>query len=310
MLCHTAVVLVRRRSGEGRSPLEVRAAVIGNVDSGKSTLVGVLTRSMLDDGRGLARGKVRCSCSYCRGCGRCLAVCASVPWLCCLLSAGLAAHTMRTRAPCWQVFKHHHEEATGRTSSIGQHNLCMVRRGSVVLQPVTLLAASSAPLCIPAAGAGAHLPFPCVQTSSPAGLRLSLACSHMHALLSVTTCRTARAASSTTASSAPSTAATTSSTPARSSRLSTSQVTRRQGRLRPQLSAQPCRCGVCCGGALCGDHGGGACHAVTCAHACGTPNTQSALAAVAVNAATPHPPHPHRATVQAMRSTSAPPRTA
>jgi sulfate adenylyltransferase subunit 1 (EFTu-like GTPase family) len=33
-------------------------AVIGNVDSGKSTLVGVLTRSMLDDGRGLARGKV------------------------------------------------------------------------------------------------------------------------------------------------------------------------------------------------------------------------------------------------------------
>jgi GTPase len=39
--------------------MEVRVAVIGNVDSGKSTLVGVLTRSMLDDGRGLARGKVR-----------------------------------------------------------------------------------------------------------------------------------------------------------------------------------------------------------------------------------------------------------
>ncbi len=33
-------------------------AVIGNVDSGKSTFVGVLTRTILDDGRGLARSKV------------------------------------------------------------------------------------------------------------------------------------------------------------------------------------------------------------------------------------------------------------
>jgi GTPase len=39
--------------------MEVRVAVIGNVDSGKSTLVGVLTRGMLDDGRGLARSKAR-----------------------------------------------------------------------------------------------------------------------------------------------------------------------------------------------------------------------------------------------------------
>ena len=38
--------------------MEIRVAVIGNVDSGKSTLVGVLTRGMLDDGRGLARSKV------------------------------------------------------------------------------------------------------------------------------------------------------------------------------------------------------------------------------------------------------------
>ncbi len=60
--------------------MEVRVAVIGNVDSGKSTLVGVLTRSVLDDGRGSARSK---------------------------------------------VFKHGHEEATGRTSSIGQHTLCV-----------------------------------------------------------------------------------------------------------------------------------------------------------------------------------------
>jgi GTPase len=62
----TADVLVRRRSGDGVPPMEVRVAVIGNVDSGKSTLVGVLTRSMLDDGRGLARGKVRH-----KGVGRC-----------------------------------------------------------------------------------------------------------------------------------------------------------------------------------------------------------------------------------------------
>uniref|UniRef100_A0A0G4FNL3 Tr-type G domain-containing protein n=1 Tax=Chromera velia CCMP2878 TaxID=1169474 RepID=A0A0G4FNL3_9ALVE len=37
---------------------DIKVAVIGNVDSGKSTLVGVLTKSCLDDGRGLARGKV------------------------------------------------------------------------------------------------------------------------------------------------------------------------------------------------------------------------------------------------------------
>lgn len=74
---YLASVLVRRRAGT-RQPLEVRVAMIGNVDSGKSTMVGVLTRSVLDDGRGFARAK---------------------------------------------VFKHGHEESTGRTSSIGQHNL-------------------------------------------------------------------------------------------------------------------------------------------------------------------------------------------
>lgn len=37
---------------------EIRLAVIGNVDSGKSTLVGVLTRCILDDGRGMARSFV------------------------------------------------------------------------------------------------------------------------------------------------------------------------------------------------------------------------------------------------------------
>jgi GTPase len=38
--------------------IDVRVAVIGNVDSGKSTLVGVLTRCVNDDGRGLARSLV------------------------------------------------------------------------------------------------------------------------------------------------------------------------------------------------------------------------------------------------------------
>jgi len=34
---------------------EIRLAVIGNVDSGKSTLVGCLTKGIKDDGRGYAR---------------------------------------------------------------------------------------------------------------------------------------------------------------------------------------------------------------------------------------------------------------
>ncbi len=34
---------------------EVRVAVLGNVDSGKSTLLGVLSKGVLDNGRGTAR---------------------------------------------------------------------------------------------------------------------------------------------------------------------------------------------------------------------------------------------------------------
>ena len=37
---------------------DVRIAVVGNVDSGKSTLIGVLTGGSLDNGRGLAREKI------------------------------------------------------------------------------------------------------------------------------------------------------------------------------------------------------------------------------------------------------------
>ncbi len=53
-------VLVRREAGEagGDGPVDVRVAVVGNVDSGKSTLVGVLTSGCLDNGRGLARSRV------------------------------------------------------------------------------------------------------------------------------------------------------------------------------------------------------------------------------------------------------------
>jgi GTPase len=41
-----------------RDETDVRIAVVGNVDSGKSTLVGVLTKGIADDGRGYARTKV------------------------------------------------------------------------------------------------------------------------------------------------------------------------------------------------------------------------------------------------------------
>jgi len=37
---------------------DVRVAVVGNVDSGKSTLIGVLTGGSLDNGRGLARSRI------------------------------------------------------------------------------------------------------------------------------------------------------------------------------------------------------------------------------------------------------------
>jgi GTPase len=47
-----------RRNYENDDFIEVRVAVVGNVDSGKSTLLGVLTHSVLDDGRGHARTKL------------------------------------------------------------------------------------------------------------------------------------------------------------------------------------------------------------------------------------------------------------
>ena len=49
--------LVRRRHNE-HDFLEVKVAVVGNVDAGKSTLLGVLTHCELDNGRGYSRQKL------------------------------------------------------------------------------------------------------------------------------------------------------------------------------------------------------------------------------------------------------------
>ncbi|KAJ3222548.1 Short integuments 2, mitochondrial [Clydaea vesicula] len=48
-------VLIRKRCGKIEDLLEIRVAVVGNVDAGKSTMLGVLTKDLLDDGRGKAR---------------------------------------------------------------------------------------------------------------------------------------------------------------------------------------------------------------------------------------------------------------
>lgn len=55
---HCAQVLVRRRAGEPHSLLDVRFGISGNVDVGKSTLIGCLTRARLDDARGAARAAI------------------------------------------------------------------------------------------------------------------------------------------------------------------------------------------------------------------------------------------------------------
>eukprot|EP00842_Homolaphlyctis_polyrhiza_P001371 jgi/Hompol1/2234/HPOL_005177-RA len=48
-------VLIRQRPGKVEELIELRICVVGNVDAGKSTLLGVLTKDTLDDGRGKAR---------------------------------------------------------------------------------------------------------------------------------------------------------------------------------------------------------------------------------------------------------------
>eukprot|EP00732_Lithocolla_globosa_P003253 Lithocolla_globosa_v1_NODE_2518_length_1966_cov_27.742543.p1 type:complete len:566 gc:universal NODE_2518_length_1966_cov_27.742543:236-1933(+) len=51
---HVSDVMFRKEAGL-EEILEVRVAVVGNVDAGKSTMLGVLTRGQLDNGRGKAR---------------------------------------------------------------------------------------------------------------------------------------------------------------------------------------------------------------------------------------------------------------
>lgn len=51
----SAHLLLRRIPQSIQDFLETRIAVVGNVDAGKSTLLGVLTKGALDDGRGRAR---------------------------------------------------------------------------------------------------------------------------------------------------------------------------------------------------------------------------------------------------------------
>ncbi|KAG0199758.1 hypothetical protein BGX33_011466 [Mortierella sp. NVP41] len=51
----SSYVMIRKTPKSVDELLELRVAVVGNVDAGKSTLLGVLTKGVLDDGRGKAR---------------------------------------------------------------------------------------------------------------------------------------------------------------------------------------------------------------------------------------------------------------
>eukprot|EP00096_Caligus_rogercresseyi_P015720 TRINITY_DN818_c0_g1_i1.p1 TRINITY_DN818_c0_g1~~TRINITY_DN818_c0_g1_i1.p1 ORF type:complete len:599 (-),score=189.35 TRINITY_DN818_c0_g1_i1:47-1843(-) len=79
-----------RRELDGKDFMEIRVAVVGNVDAGKSTLLGVLTHGVLDNGRGFARQK---------------------------------------------LFRHKHEQESGRTSSVGNDILGFDSGGRVVNKP-------------------------------------------------------------------------------------------------------------------------------------------------------------------------------
>ena len=48
-------IMIRRRPQDVDDTIETRIAVVGNVDAGKSTLLGVLVKGVLDDGRGKTR---------------------------------------------------------------------------------------------------------------------------------------------------------------------------------------------------------------------------------------------------------------
>jgi hypothetical protein len=54
-------VMIRLAPRDAQDITELRVAVVGNVDAGKSTLLGVLTKGLLDDGRGRVRVCFFCS---------------------------------------------------------------------------------------------------------------------------------------------------------------------------------------------------------------------------------------------------------
>lgn len=54
---YVAEVIVRQAEEQGEFR-EIRIAVIGNVDTGKTTLLGVLSKGGLDNGRGKARANI------------------------------------------------------------------------------------------------------------------------------------------------------------------------------------------------------------------------------------------------------------
>lgn len=56
--CKYIKEFIVRKNFSAEDFMEVRVAVVGNVDAGKSTLLGVMTHGILDDGRGEARTKL------------------------------------------------------------------------------------------------------------------------------------------------------------------------------------------------------------------------------------------------------------
>ncbi|CAG2114884.1 unnamed protein product [Medioppia subpectinata] len=53
--CRKAIEVLVRKVPDDQQTIELRIAVLGNVETGKSTLLGVLTQGELDNGRGSAR---------------------------------------------------------------------------------------------------------------------------------------------------------------------------------------------------------------------------------------------------------------
>ena len=84
-------ILIRRNPRSIDDVIETRIAVVGNVDAGKSTMLGVLVKGTLDDGRGRMRVN---------------------------------------------LFRHKHEQESGRTSSVGMEIMGFDTRGEVVASNV------------------------------------------------------------------------------------------------------------------------------------------------------------------------------